>query len=261
MDRLADAAAGAILPHFRGFGTIDNKATVGFDPVTIADRNAETAMRAILAEARPEDAVHGEEFASRPGTSGRTWVLDPIDGTRGFMTGLPTWGVLIALCDASGPVAGMMSQPFIGERFVATAEGAFLVGRGVTTALATRRCADLATAILATTSPDAFSGDDAARFARLAAACRMTRYGTDCYAYAMLAAGHIDVVVESGLKAVDIAPFVPIIERAGGTITDWEGNPIGPTLPDRFGGEAVAVGDPGLLGAVLATLGRAPTAA
>lgn len=254
--RLADAAGTAILPHFRRLATVDNKAAEGFDPVTVADRNAEIAMRAVLAAERPDDAIHGEEFAPKGGTSGRTWVLDPIDGTRGFMAGLPTWGVLIALCDAEGPVLGMMSQPFVAERFLATPDGAVEIRNGLETALRTRRCKTLEAAVLATTSPDAFADADALAFRALGTACRMIRYGTDCYGYAMLAGGHIDVVVEFGLKAVDIAPFVPLIERAGGAVTDRSGAPIGPTLPHAFAGEAVAVGDARLLPAVLERLAR-----
>lgn len=253
--RLADRAESVILPHFRRLPGVDDKGGGrAFDPVTVADREAEAAMRALLAAERPDDGVFGEEFANRAGSSGRTWILDPIDGTRGFLMGLPTWGVLVALADASGPVLGLMAQPFVGERFFAGPGGAAWRGAAGERRLATRPAPRLDTALLATTSPHAFSAAVAPGFARLAAAVRMVRYGTDCYAYAMLAAGQIDVVVEEGLHAFDIAPFVVIVERAGGLVTDFAGHRVGPTLPDRYGGEAVAVGDPALLPQVLDAL-------
>ncbi|MBJ3776895.1 inositol monophosphatase family protein [Acuticoccus sp. 2012] len=255
LDRLAEASAEAILPHFRRLSGVENKADDGFDPVTQADKAAEAALRAILASERPDDGILGEEFQNHAGSSGRTWIIDPIDGTRGFMIGLPVWGVLVALADASGPVLGMMSQPYVGERFLASPDGAFHVDRaGRRTPLATRPCASLDAAILTTTSPDGFTPEVIPRFAALARRCRMVRYGTDCYAYALLAAGHVDVVVEMGLKPFDIAPFVPIVEAAGGAITDFAGERIGPTLPHTFNGEAVAVGDASLLPAVLEVL-------
>lgn len=254
IDRLADAATAAILPHFRRLKAIDNKAEQGFDPVTEADRAAERAMRDILATERPDDGVFGEEFEAKSSSSGRTWILDPIDGTRGFLAGLPTWGILIALADETGPKAGMMCQPYVAERFVGTATGTVLKHGGTIQPLQTRHCDTLSHAVLATTGPQHFAPDALIAFNRLSARCRMSRFGTDCYAYAMVAAGQIDVVVEAGLKPVDIAPFVPIIEAAGGMLTDWQGRRIGPTLPHHFGGDVVAVGDPGLLEPVLEAL-------
>lgn len=261
LDHLAEVAAQAILPHFRCLATVENKAGEGYDPVTVADRAAEAAMREVLARERPHDAVWGEEFPPTAGTSGRTWILDPIDGTRGFMTGMPTWGVLVALADASGPVLGMMSQPFVGERFVAGAQGAFhRIGDGAATRLATRSCARLDEAVMAVTSPQNYPGAAQPRFRRLADACRLVRYGTDCYAFAMVAAGQVDLAVETGLKPYDIAPFVPMIEAAGGALTDWAGRPLGPTLPHRYNGEALAVGDRSLLEAAVATLAEGGSA-
>ncbi|UOM33541.1 inositol monophosphatase family protein [Acuticoccus sp. I52.16.1] len=254
LERLADAASDAILPHFRKLPGVDNKAAEGFDPVTVADREAELAMRAVLARERPEDGIFGEEFDAVESRSGRTWILDPIDGTRGFMAGLPTWGVLIALADATGPTLGMMCQPYVGERFVGGRDGATFSRGGEVRPLRTRPCPGLAEATLATTGPQHFAPDALAAFERVAGRSRLVRYGTDCYAYAMLAAGQIDVVVEAGLKPVDIAPFVPIVEAAGGALTDWEGARIGPMLPHRFAGTTVAVGDPALLDAVLSAL-------
>ena len=252
--QLADAAAAAILPHFRALEGVESKSSARFDPVTIADRAAEAAIREILRHERPEDGVSGEEFADHAGRSGRTWILDPIDGTRGFMMGLPTWGVLIALADEGGVRQGLMGQPFVGERFFTEAGGAWHVRGDRRTALRTRGCAALGEAICATTSPDLFDNDHRRRFDRLREAVRMVRYGTDCYAYALLAAGHVDLVVERGLKPYDIAPFIPLIEAAGGAIVDWSGHPIGHTLPGNYNGEAIAVGDRVLLDPVLKTL-------
>jgi histidinol phosphatase-like enzyme (inositol monophosphatase family) len=255
--RLADAAAEAILPHFRALTGVDNKEEGGFDPVTAADRGAEAAMRAILAAERPDDAVFGEEYEARAGTSGRTWILDPIDGTRGFIMGLPTWGVLIALADAGGPRVGLMSQPVVGDTFAVGPAGVRFTSRLGEHPARTRPCPSLAAATLATTSPRSFAPAFRQRFEALADAVRMVRYGTDCYHYALLAAGHLDVVVETGLKPVDIAPFVPMIARAGGVVTDLAGDPIGHRLLDGYNGEAVAVGDPALLGVVLERLAAA----
>lgn len=251
---LADLARTAILPHFRALDGVEDK--VGrphFDPVTIADKNAEAAMRERLAVVRPDDGVLGEEFPNTPGTSGRTWILDPVDGTRGFLMGLPTWGTLIALSPGSGqsPTIGIMDQPYVGERFFAHGGEAAWQRDGAPRPIHTRRCDGLGAALVATTSPDLFSDGGAPRFRRLQARVRMVRFGTDCYAYALLAAGHIDIVMEEGLRAFDIAPFVPLIEAAGGVVTDFSGRPIGPTLPDAFHGEVLALGDPSLLPAAL----------
>lgn len=254
--RLAEAAAATILPHFRALAGVENKDRLGFDPVTVADRAAEARMREILAVERPEDAIFGEEFEARAGTSGRTWILDPIDGTRGFIMGLPTWGVLIALADRSGPVVGLMSQPLVGDTFAVGPDGVRFTSRLGEHPARTRACAAIGKAILATTSPRNFPADMRHRFERLADDVRMVRYGTDCYHYAMLAAGHLDIVVETGLKPVDIAPFVPMIAHAGGVVTDLSGEPIGDRLLDGYNGEAVAVGDPSLLDPVLDHLAR-----
>lgn len=252
---LADVATGAIVPHFRQLTGVENKAATGFDPVTVADRAAEEAMREMIAANRPQDAILGEEFPARHGTSGRTWILDPIDGTRAFMMGLPTWGVLVALADGRGPFLGMMCQPVVSERFWNTEAGAFHAGYAQEVAIRTRPCPQLADAVVATTSPRNFPSPLRARFEALCDEARMVRYGTDCYAYALLAAGHVDVVVEVGLKPVDIAPFVPMVAAAGGTITDLAGAPIGARVLESYDGEAVAVGDRALLPQVLARLG------
>ncbi len=225
-DALADAARAAILPHFRAEGlAADNKHRKGYDPVTVADRAAEKAMRAILAERRPRDAILGEEFGAHQGTSGLTWVLDPIDGTRGFISGTPTWGVLIALSDENGPVFGMIDQPYIGERFIGGRGFAQMSGPQGVRALATRSPRPLAEATLFTTFPEV--GDMAERraFEAVAGQVRLTRYGCDCYAYALVAAGQIDLVIEAGLQAYDIQAPMAVIQAAGGIVTDWKGGP------------------------------------
>ena len=242
---LAEVARGAALRYFRSDTLrVDNKLSAegAFDPVTIADREVETAIRSILAQMRPADGVLGEEHSNTAGTSGRTWVIDPIDGTRAFMCGLPTWGVLIALNDGARPVLGVMDQPFTGERYVG------VIGErpmaecqrgGAREALHTRSCDALADAVLCTTAPDAFgSDDDLARFMALSRQTRLTRYGTDCYAYAMLARGQIDLVVESGLNPYDIQAMMPIVQAAGGVMTNWQGGDC------QNGGQVIAAGDP-----------------
>ena len=225
-DALADAARVATLAHFRSDGlSADTKETDRFDPVTIADRLSETRMREILALRRPDDGILGEEFGAKPGTSGLTWVLDPIDGTRSYLSGTPTWGVLIAVSDDSGPLYGLIDQPYIGERFsggfgVAEVNGP--MGRRV---LKTRGARPLSEAILFTTFPEVGMPDDGAAFNRVKAQVLLTRYGCDCYAYALIAAGQIDLVIESGLLAYDVHGPIAVIEAAGGIVTDWQGNP------------------------------------
>ncbi len=238
---LADAARKETLRHFRAKGLIaDNKLATGFDPVTIADRNAEAAMRDILAAKRPDDAILGEEFGTQSGTSGLTWVLDPIDGTRGFISGTPTWGVLIAISDANGPVFGVIDQPYIGERFVGGFGVAEMKGPMGVRALATRNVTNLQDAVIFTTLPEVGTPNEGRAFHDLARRTRLTRYGMDCYAYALLAAGHIDLVAEAGLLAYDVQAPIAVIEAAGGVITDWQGGPA------HTGGRALAAGSPEL---------------
>ena len=225
-DALADAARIATLRHFRALGlTADNKEVLHFDPVTIADRESETAMRSILAARRPHDGIYGEEFGATSGTSGLTWVLDPIDGTRGYLSGTPTWGVLIAVSDANGPIYGLIDQPYIGERFIGGFGRAEMTGPLGRRALKTRAPRPLSEAILFTTFPEVGTPEDGAAFNRVKAKARLTRYGTDCYAYALIAAGQIDLVIEAGLLAYDVQGPMAVIEAAGGLVTDWQGNP------------------------------------
>ena len=221
---LADAARAAILPFFRHpeLGA-DNKAAGGYDPVTEADHAAEKAMRAILAEHRPDDGILGEEFGTKPGSSGRTWVLDPIDGTRGFLSGTPTWGVLIALSEADGPKLGIIDQPYTGERFTGAPGLAVLDGPRGREALSTRATGALDQAILFTTFPEIGTPEERAGFQAVADQVQLTRYGMDCYAYALIAAGQIDLVIEAGLNPYDIHAPIAVIEAAGGIVTDWQG--------------------------------------
>lgn len=244
--RLADAARAAILPHFRDpAAAVDDKAGPGgFDPVTAADRGAEAAMRAILDAERPDDGVLGEEFPEKPSASGRVWVLDPVDGTGGFVAGLVNWGVLIGLNVDGRAMFGVLDQPYIGERFVGRlgpAPAAYLERDGARRALRTRRGVGLDRAVFITTSPDLFApGNETAAFRRVADAAQLVRYGTDCYGYAMVALGAADVVVEAGLRPFDIQALIPIIEAAGGVVTDWAGGRA------ENGGRIVAAGTPAL---------------
>ena len=250
---LADEARRVILPHFRAPGLVaENKRRAGYDPVTVADRAAERAMRAILARERPQDAILGEEMGARAGSSGLTWVLDPIDGTRGFVTGTPTWGVLIALSDPNGPRLGLIDQPHIGERFLGGFGEAWYEGPLGRRALATSRVAELSEASLFSTFPEVGSSAERAAFEALSARVRLTRFGMDCYAYALLAAGHVDLVVEAGLKAHDIQAPIALIEAAGGVVTDWQGGPA------HRGGRALAAANPALHAQALEILAQAP---
>jgi histidinol phosphatase-like enzyme (inositol monophosphatase family) len=223
---LADTARVATLQHFRRSDLVaDTKETHRFDPVTAADRLSEERMRAILASRRPEDAILGEEFGAKSGTSGLTWVLDPIDGTRGYLSGTPTWGVLISVRDEAGPIYGIIDQPYIGERFEGGLGRARVVGPMGEVALATRSPRPLAEAILFTTFPELGTPEEAAAFRRVAPKARLVRYGMDCYAYALIAAGQIDLVIEAGLQAYDVQAPIAVIEAAGGIVTDWQGRP------------------------------------
>ncbi|WP_375465745.1 histidinol-phosphatase [uncultured Methylobacterium sp.] len=251
MDDLADASGRAILPFFRAQFALDDKArgAAPFDPVTEADRAAELVLRKMIRETFPAHGILGEEFGSERMDAEYVWVLDPIDGTRSFISGLPTWGTLVGLTRNGGAVRGLMHQPYLGERFSGDGRSARLRGPRGERTLRTRRCASLAAAMLATTDPRLFSeGDEAERFRAVEAQVRMSRYGTDCYAYCMLAAGQIDLVIEAGLKPYDIVALIPIVEGAGGTITGWDGGPA------TAGGRVVAAGDPRLHAAALEVL-------
>lgn len=249
MHRLADASGAAIRPHFRQEMHIENKQSHGFDPVTVADREAEAAIRALIRTEYPDHSILGEEEGHHQGASSWTWVIDPIDGTRAFMTGQPLWGTLIALNDGARPVLGLLDQPYMGERFFGHPGESVFTGPSVRSALRVRKPVKLDEAILSSTHPDLFKpGGEAAAFHDLRARVRMTRYGGDCYAYGLLAMGLIDLVVESGLKPFDIQALIPIIEGAGGRVVNWRGADC------SQGGQVVACGDPVLLDEALKIL-------
>lgn len=227
-DRLADVARIETLRYFRGeaLETQSKGAGLtgaGFDPVTAADRAAEQAMRAELAKLRPQDGILGEEFEAKPSASGLTWVLDPIDGTRGYIAGAPTWGVLIAVHDGDRPVLGVIDQPYIGERFTGGLGIARMEGPKGGLDLRVKSTRDLEAALICTTFPEVGTPDERAGFEAVAQRCQLTRYGMDCYAYALLAAGQIDLVIEAGLQPYDIQAPIAVIEAAGGIVTDWQG--------------------------------------
>ena len=238
LDRLASASGETILPFFRTSLGIENKNTGhDLDPVTEADRAAEAVMRRLIKANFPQHGIVGEEFGDERTDAEYVWVLDPIDGTKSFISGLPIWGTLIALMRHGVPAFGMMHQPYIGERFTGDGGAATYTGPSGKRKLAVRRCASLADATLFTTSPRLMNESDRALFERAEATVRLSRYGGDCYAYCMLAAGHLDLVIETELKPYDIAALVPIITGAGGVVTTWDGKPA------QGGGRIVAAGD------------------
>lgn len=245
--QLAEEARAIALRFFRSGLTADAKPAAEFDPVTEADRAIEARLRALIAEHRPGDGVLGEEQAAQHSTTGRTWVIDPIDGTRAFIAGLPTWCVLIALFGPDGPLLSVIDQPFTGERFIGVqSEAAFLEHNGARTPIRARTSvAGLADAILSTTDPGLFQGNEAEAFHALARRTKVRRYGLDAYGYAALAVGGVDLVVESGLKAWDVGALIPVVTGAGGVITDWRGGPA------HEGGQLIAAATPALHAAAL----------
>ena len=250
---LADVAQVETLRHFRVHGLVaDNKEPDAFDPVTIADRAAEAAMREILTEMRPQDAVLGEEYGYREGSSGLTWVLDPIDGTRGYISGTPTWGVLISVRDDNGPIFGMITQPYIGERFVGGLGEAYMQGPHGEVTLNTCAPRPLEKATMLSTFPEIGTKVEREYFEALAGKVQLTRFGLDCYGYALLAAGHVDLVVEAGLQAYDVQAPIAVVQAAGGVITDWRGRPA------HEGGRLLAAANAEVHAAALAILQDAP---
>jgi histidinol phosphatase-like enzyme (inositol monophosphatase family) len=224
--RLADAARVVALPLFRTALDAESKHSGGFDPVTRADREVEAALRALIAAERPGDGVRGEEHAETASSTGRTWILDPIDGTRAFISGLPTWTVLIALAGPEGPALSVIDQPFTGERFSGVrGGGAWFERGGAREEIRANGGARLAEATGSTTDPFLFEGAEAEAFARARSAARLMRYGLDAYGYAQIAMGGVDFVIESGLQPWDVAALIPVLEGAGGVVTDWQGRP------------------------------------
>ncbi len=250
VDRLAQVSSEVILPFFRTSIGAEDKSRGGvFDPVTEADRGAEAAMRRLISQTFPAHGVIGEEYGSDRPDADYVWVLDPIDGTKSFISGLPTWGTLIGLMHRGRPVYGMMSQPFTRERYsgdgkraklrtLAASRGEAPPSEWATRALRTRACESLAAATLMTTSPALIREDsDREAYLRIEADARLVRYGGDCYAYCALAAGFVDLVIETGLKPHDIVALVSIVEGAGGVVTTWDGDAA------AKGGRIVAAGD------------------
>ena len=237
--RIAGAAGEVIRPYFRKRIDVTDKGAAGFfDPVTEADTRAEQTIRDLIRANYPQDGILGEEFGEVPGTSFYRWVLDPIDGTRAFIAGQPLWGTLIALEHQGRPVLGVLDQPFLHERFVGTEGQTLFAQAGDISELRTRACPSLAEAVICTTHPMLhFGEEERERYFRVERACRLSRYGGDCYAYALVAMGFVDLVIETDLKRWDMAAIIPIVEGAGGLVTDWNGDPT------TGEGNVIAAGD------------------
>jgi len=249
---LAREAARVSLPYFRGdYAQSDKGGPGAFDPVTQADQEAEGAIRRLIAARYPDHGVIGEEYGEDRPDADHVWILDPIDGTRAFIAGLPLWTNLIALRSEGRPTVGVIGQPCLDEIFLGGPSGARLLKAGGETPLAVRRCASLNDAIIATTDPMMFTGAELGAWTQVRAAARLARLGCDAYAYAMVAAGRIDLVAESGLKVWDWSALVPVIEAAGGAVSNWRGE-----TPDGTG-QILAVGDVAIREQALVTLRRA----
>ncbi len=250
---LNQASAVAIAPLFRADHGLEDKGHSGwFDPVTAADKGAEAAIRKLIAERFPEHGVIGEEYGEDRPDAEFVWVLDPVDGTRAFIAGLPVWTTLIALRHQGRPVLGSVGQPYLGELFIGHAGGSRLINRDGTRPLRVRPCPRLTDAIIATTDPEGcFDGAELGAWTQVRAAARLARLGCDAYAYAMVALGKMDMVIEAGLKSWDIESAIPLIEGAGGIVTDWRGAPVG-----QNGGQIVIAGDRACLDDALVALKR-----
>jgi histidinol phosphatase-like enzyme (inositol monophosphatase family) len=238
-NRLADASGAVIRPYFRQrIEVVHKPGRAPFDPVTEADKGGERAIRAIIERERPDDGILGEEYGEKPGKNGLRWVLDPVDGTRAFITGRHEWGSLIALEDNEAPVLGILDQPVLGERFIGANGRSLLIEGEKRTPLKTRECTGIKDAILCATDPSSYlSSDQQAAFQRVRAVARMTRFGGDCYLFAALALGFVDIVIEANFNRWDIAALIPLVEGAGGTITSWDGGDC------RDGKSILACGD------------------
>ena len=233
---LADAAKAETLPRFRTGGYVTNKLEGGFDPVTEGDQAAEAAIRALIEDRFPEHGILGEEHENIGLDREHIWVIDPIDGTRAFISGVPVWGTLIGFQSGGRSVMGLMDQPFTGERYFADGKRSWYSGPDGERQIRTRDCERLSDVILFTTSPHIFTGEDAERYHAVERHVRLFRYGTDCYAYALLASGHVDLVIENSLKPYDVGALIPLIEHAGGIITTWDGG------RPEMGGNIIAAG-------------------
>jgi histidinol phosphatase-like enzyme (inositol monophosphatase family) len=248
---LARAAGEAALPFFRGEFLQEDKGKGGrFDPVTEADRKAEAAVRRLLAEHRPDDGIVGEEYGAAGEDSDLVWVIDPIDGTRAFISGLPLWCTLIALRKEGRPVLGVISQPYLDEIYVGGPSGSRLIRASGERRLEVRPCPRLTDAVISTTDTNLFDGAEAGAFEQVRAAAKLARYGCDAYAYAMVALGRMDLVIEANLKAWDWQALAPVVEGAGGVVTNWRGE-----APDGSG-QIAAAGDRVCLDEALVALRR-----
>ena len=244
------ASGAVILPLFRAEHALENKAGAGqFDPVTAADKGAEAAIRQLIAAHHPSHGVIGEEYGEDRPDAEFVWVLDPVDGTRAFIAGLPVWTTLIGLRFQGVPVLGSIGQPYVGEVFIGHAGGTRLIGRQGERPLSVRPCAQLSDAVIATTDPNLFKGAQFTAWERVRTAVRLARYGCDAYAYAMVAAGCLDMVIERGLKSWDIDAALPVIAGAGGLVSDWTGEPVG-----AQGGDVVISGGAACLSQALSLL-------
>ncbi len=249
---LVAAAAAETLRGFRAEVATENKGGSAYDPVTEADRGAEAAIRRLLAERHPDHGVIGEEYGEDRPDAPFVWVVDPIDGTRAYLAGLPLWTTLIALRWRGEPVLGVIAQPFLGETFIGSASGARLLRPDRSDLpLRVRPCPRLTEAVIATTDPDLFSGAELGAWRQVRATARLARLGCDAYAYAMAALGRLDLVVETGLKVWDVEAAVPLLEAAGGFVCDWRGERMG-----RTGGQMALGGDRRCLEEALVALRR-----
>jgi histidinol phosphatase-like enzyme (inositol monophosphatase family) len=247
------ASSRVILPLFRGDHGLIDKGETGFDPVTEADRGAEAAIRTLISEHYPDHGVIGEEYGEYRPDAEFVWVIDPVDGTRAFIAGLPLWTTLIALRHQGEPVLGSIGQPFLGELFIGHAGGSRLMTRGTEQPLRVRPCPKLTDAIIATTDPEGcFDGAELGAWTQVRAAARLARTGCDAYAYCMVAMGTLDLVIEAGLQSWDIECAVPLLAGAGGLVTNWRGEPVG-----RNGGQIAIAGDRACLDEALVALKRA----
>lgn len=247
------AAARAILPLFRAdHGLVDKGGAKGFDPVTEADKGAERAIRQLISQTYPDHGVIGEEYGEDRPEAEFVWVLDPVDGTRAFIAGLPLWCTLIGLRHQGRPVLGSIGQPFLEELYIGHPGASRLITQAGSRALKVRPCPKLTDAIIATTDPEGcFTGAEFGAWTQVRAAARLARLGCDAYAYAMVAAGTMDLVVEAGLKSWDIEAAIPLIAGAGGLVTDWRGQPVG-----QNGGQIAIAGDRACLDEALVALRR-----
>lgn len=250
-DKLAAAAAAETMSRFRSKIEIENKLDEGFDPVTAADKAAERAIREVIEAEYPDHGILGEEEENKNLDSEFVWVIDPIDGTRAFITGLPVWGTLIGLYQNGRAVMGMMDQPFTGERFLSDGKSSFMKLRGgEPQVLKTSNVTDLSKASMFTTTPELHTGDNSRRYFALEKEINLPRYGVDCYAYGVLAMGYADLVCESDLKPYDIGGLIAVVENAGGVVTKWDGG------RPEMGGDCLAAATPELHAKALEVLNR-----